>query len=126
MINFKIITIGFFSLGAILLSEQTTNSDNKTHYAALAISEINRTFGFSFNQTSRRKAEAIALIKCKQKAADCKIKVVTTECLAFASATGGGWGYAWSPKRPKAQDRAMNECLKNSQDCKIKVSVCNR
>lgn len=120
------ITILVLIFGATLFPAQSANSDNKSSYAALAISEKNRSYGFSFNQSSRRKAEAIALVKCRQNATDCTIKLWTTECLAFAKATGGGWGYAWSPRRSKAQAAAMNQCSKNSNNCKIEISVCNR
>ena len=125
-LKFLYISLFALTLSGAQLTSNVAHSTYKNYYAALAISEKSRAYGFSFNQSSKKKAAGAAMLQCSKNATDCTIKILTTDCLAFASAKGGGWGYAWSQKRSKAQARAMNQCSKHSKKCEIKVSVCNR
>ena len=118
------------TLGLGLLPAQAASSGSgagtSSNYAALAVGEHSRAFGFSVNQPSRKAAEKVALRECRKHARDCKIETWTTQCLAFARAKGGAWGTAWRETKFKARNEAMKGCRKHSRSCKIEVSVCNR
>jgi len=118
-------------LGMTLLPAQAASSGGGkgttgTNYAALAISDKTRAYGYSVNQPNRKAAERVALRECRKFASDCEIRTWTTKCLAFARAKGGAWGYSWRPKRFAARSAALRGCRKHSRSCRVEFATCNR
>ena len=113
---------------AVVLA-QTSGSGSganiKETYAAVAISDETRAYGYSVGHPDRETAEQKAIEACSKHASDCKVEMWTSRCVALAMSNNGAWGTDWKDSREEADKAAMAQCEKYSGTCKVKVSVCN-
>ncbi|MHA7773228.1 DUF4189 domain-containing protein [Roseibium sp. M-1] len=113
-------------------SSASSNSTEKQQpkFAALAVSNEDGTYGWSFDYSSRQGAEQNALDECSRHSSSCNVKLVLKgpACIAYHYQKGQsvyGWGF--SKDSGTAQQRAAGECSKRNggQNCGAHVWSCN-
>jgi len=106
---------------------KTTSTNKPTRGGALAIGRCG-AYGYSYNYSTRKAADARALKECPEK--DCKIVTnFSGLCMAFATDTSkscGAWGWATRPTRALAESVAVTQC-KNAggQSCRVRAQACD-
>ena len=99
-------------------------------FGAFAYDQTTGKYGYSWNETSEKQAEAAALKGCASE--KCKIVFRTKggQCGAFAMAENGKiWGGATRSKRDEAEKAALDNCRKRvsaGAQCKVRGSECNK
>lgn len=99
-------------------------------FGAFAYDQTTGKYGYSWNETSEKKAEEAALKGCASD--NCKIVFRTGagQCGAFAMNENGKiWGGATRTKREEAEKAALDNCQKRVNaggQCRVRGSECNK
>ncbi len=97
-------------------------------YGAIAWDRGTGKYGVSWNQSTAKRAEEVALAECG--ATGCKVvgKVGPAMCGALATTEDGKQaGAAWRKDREAARLDALKSCAKaKAGDCIIRVTDCNK
>ncbi len=116
------------ALAAGSAEDPDATSKKPPRYAAVAVAEQSRHYGFAYNQPTRALAYKLAMEQCieRAKARDCLVRLWSTSCLAFARSTeNGSWGADWAENPRTAGKGAMAACGQYSTTCRVEFQVCN-
>lgn len=101
-------------------SAGVASANTGDQYGAIATSSSGR-WGYSYNFSSRSKAEAKALKECGDQ--DCRIQVwFKNACGAVAKDDNGSLGWAWNVDIDEAKDDAISSC--GTGTCEIVTWAC--
>jgi hypothetical protein len=99
-------------------------------FGAFAYDEATGKYGYSWNETSEKKAEEAALKGCPSDKCKIVFRTGAGQCGALAmTETGKPWGGATRPKRDAAEKAALENCQKRAGaggQCKVRGSECNK
>jgi hypothetical protein len=99
-------------------------------FGAFAYDETTGKYGYSWNETSEKKAEEAALKGCASDGCKIVFRTGSNQCGAFAMTSSGKvWGGATRPKRDAAEKAALENCQKRAAaggQCKVRGSGCNK
>jgi serine/threonine-protein kinase len=96
-------------------------------YGAIAYSQSDRRWGYSYNWDSRYEAEQRALQECSAKGRACKVVTwFKNNCGALANGSNGAYGYAWGPNKEAAIRKATRYCRQQGgTHCTWRCWACN-
>lgn len=98
-----------------------------TEFGAIAYSPATGAHGYSYNYSTRRQADRVAMANCRAYADDCRIIVdFWNACAALAVGSNYGYGFAYNVRRSAAQATALAICRRNDSGCKIVRWVCSK
>ncbi len=111
----------------LFLAITASQASAKNYFGAIAISPSTKAMGWSFDYSSKWKANNKALQKCRQYASDCRIATwFRNACGAVAIGQNGGWGAHWGNSIKNAKWKARKTCRKHDNNCKVKRWVCTK
>ena len=101
---------------------------NHVNYGAIAFSERDGSFGYSFDYHSENDANQRALSDCSQNGKGCKVVLTFSEnCAALAADDHNRYGYSLGDGEGDANGRALRQCAGHGgKKCEVKVSTCAR
>lgn len=100
-------------------------------FGAIAYSRTTGDYGFSYGQSSRGRAEQVALGYCgeqRNQARDCSVLVwFWNACAALATAPNGAYGGDHASDRRAAEESARRICANyGGAGCRVVRTVCSR
>jgi hypothetical protein len=99
-------------------------------FGAFAHDQTTGKYGYSWNETSEKKAEEAALKGCASDGCKIVFRTKAGQCGALAmNENGKTWGGATRPKREEAEKAALENCQKRVStggQCKVRGSECNK
>jgi hypothetical protein len=99
-------------------------------FGAFAYDETTGKYGYSWNETSEKRAEEAALKGCASNGCKIVFRTGSNQCGAFAMTPNGKiWGGATRPQRDAAEKAALENCQKRAAaggECKVRGSGCNK
>jgi len=111
----------------LFLAFTTGQASAKDYFGAIAISPSTKAMGWSYDYSSKWKANNTALKKCRKYASDCRIATwFRNACGAVAVGQNGGWGAQWGHNIKNAKWKARKTCRKYDSNCKVKRWVCTK
>jgi len=100
------------------------SSKVRTKWAAFAVSaKSTGVWGRSWDNASRKEAEAGALGGCRKHESDCAIRGSFTSCAAYATAPDGSSGFNWRPEVDAAKRAALASCGVAGH-CQLEMTFC--
>jgi hypothetical protein len=98
-------------------------------YGAIAYSENDGAFGFSYGHASQDRAQGIAMDECgKNGGGSCRIATwYYNSCGALAKSSNGPWGVGQKDAVRQAQAEAVAYCVRyGGKNCKVVRTTCSR
>jgi hypothetical protein len=97
----------------------------QVRHGAIAYSEKNGAYGFSYDMESASGADNRALTNCTRNGEGCKVVAsFANHCAALAAAADNHYAVIEAGTRAKAQAGAMTACGRKGTNCDIKVWSC--
>jgi len=105
------------ALGPALAEEQ---------YGAIAYSQVNGKYGYSYNYGDPEEADRIALAECVKRApTGCEVVLsFHNGCGALARGERNGYGAAWARTAESALDGALSGCQRGERGCRVVETIC--
>lgn len=94
------------------------------YHGAIGYSPTTGAMGWSFDYPNAEEAQKIALMRCAEHAADCKIAVRFRDGCGAVVVGEEAQTAAGSPSRSDAVLMAMRRCSARSDGCKVRRWVC--
>jgi Domain of unknown function (DUF4189) len=100
---------------------------NAAKYGAIAYSQKNGAYGFSYDVNSAAVANQRALADCTKNGEGCKLVLsFSNNCASLAADDKNRFAVSQAGSRTQAQDDALTACNKGGRGCDIKVWTCAR
>lgn len=113
-------------LALAMVGVNAKNAFAQDAFGAIAYSPDDRAAGWTYNYSTRSRAEANALSECRGAGGEsCRVLVwFKNGCGALAVASSGAYGSGWGSSKQRAELEALKSCGQYDRGCRVTRWVC--